>query len=43
LTERIGLIRPMPAGPFMVAAMARLARVTQGERSFTLREEWPAL
>jgi hypothetical protein len=27
----------------MVAAMARLARITQGERIFTLREKWPAL
>jgi hypothetical protein len=26
----------------MVAAMARLVRVTQGERGLTLREEWPA-
>jgi hypothetical protein len=37
LTERIGLLPPMPAGPFLVAAMARLARITQGERIFTLR------
>jgi hypothetical protein len=27
----------------MVAAMARLARITQGERIFTLQEKWPAL
>jgi hypothetical protein len=27
----------------MVAAMARLARVTQGKRFFTLRDKWPAL
>jgi hypothetical protein len=27
----------------MAAAMARLARVTQGKRLFTLREKWPAL
>jgi hypothetical protein len=43
LTECTGLLRPMPAGPFMVARMARLARVTQGEHLFTLREKWPAL
>jgi hypothetical protein len=36
LTERIRLLWPMPAGPFMVARTARLARVTQGERYFTL-------
>jgi hypothetical protein len=33
----------MRTGLFMVAAMARLARVTQGERLFTLRDKWPAL
>jgi hypothetical protein len=33
----------VPTGPFTVAAMARLARVTQGERLFTLRYKWPAL
>jgi hypothetical protein len=32
VTERTGLHRPMLAGRFTVAAMARLARVTQGER-----------
>jgi hypothetical protein len=29
----------MQAGPFMVAAVARLTRVTQGKRLFTLREK----
>jgi hypothetical protein len=32
MTERTGLHRPMPAGRFRVAAMARLARITQGKR-----------
>jgi hypothetical protein len=32
LTECIGLLPPMLAGRFMVAAMARLARVAQGKR-----------
>jgi hypothetical protein len=32
MTERTGLRRPMRAGRFKVAAMARLARVTQGKR-----------
>jgi hypothetical protein len=27
----------------MVAAMARLALLTQGKRYFTLRDQWPAL
>jgi hypothetical protein len=36
MTECTGLHRPMRAGRFRVAAMARLARVTQGERFFTL-------
>jgi len=36
LTECIGLLQPMSAGPFTVAVMARLARVTQGKRLFTL-------
>jgi hypothetical protein len=30
-------------GPFVVAAMARLAHLTQGKRLFTLRDKWPAL
>jgi hypothetical protein len=34
--ECIGLRWPMRAGLFMVAAMARLVRVTQGKRLFTL-------
>jgi hypothetical protein len=29
----------MQAGPFTVAAVARLTRVTQGKRLFTLREK----
>jgi hypothetical protein len=33
----------VPKGPFTVAAMARLAPLTQGERLFTLRYKWPAL
>jgi hypothetical protein len=33
----------VPTDPFTVAAMARLAHVTQGERLFTLRDKWPAL
>jgi hypothetical protein len=33
----------MLTGPFTVAAMARLAHLTQGERLFTLRDKWPAL
>ena len=36
-------LRLAPMGPFMVAAMARLAHFTQGERLFTLRYKWPAL
>jgi len=36
MTERTGLLRPMLAGRFRVAAMARLARVTQGKYFFTL-------
>jgi hypothetical protein len=32
----------MPTGLFTVAAVARLARVTQGKRLFTLRDKWPA-
>jgi len=33
----------MPTSHFTVAAMARLARVTQGMRLYTLRDKWPAL
>jgi len=36
VSECTGLLRPVRAGRFTVAAMARLARVTQGERFFTL-------
>jgi hypothetical protein len=36
MTECTGLRWPMLAGRFKVAAMARLARVTQGKRFFTL-------
>jgi len=39
LTEFIGCQEPMPAGLFVVAAIARLTRVTQGERLFTLRHK----
>jgi hypothetical protein len=43
LTEYIGLLRPMAAGLFAAAAMARLTRVTQGKRLFTLRKKCPVL
>jgi hypothetical protein len=43
LTECTKPLRPVPTGPFTVAAMARLAHLTQGERLFTLRDKWPAL
>jgi len=36
LTECIGFLRPMPAGPSWSRQPPRLARVTQGERLFTL-------
>jgi hypothetical protein len=36
LTERIGVLPPMPGGRFRVAALARLAHLTQGQRVFTL-------
>jgi hypothetical protein len=40
LTECTGAsLRPVPTDPFTVATMARLVRVTQGERFITLREK----
>jgi hypothetical protein len=36
MTDRIGRHRPMPGGPLQGRGNARLARITQGKRFFTL-------